>query len=109
MCKFLMHHNSQDKVAKKEAIKSEITTSLRSFYCELCDKQYQNVTQYNEHIRSYAHTHKQVSLMDQAVVLSLSPLILHSVSRRWKRHNGLRIIQRLARKNGNAKKKSSSD
>lgn len=52
--------SSQNTVAKKEAIKTEIVTTLRPFYCELCDKQYQNVSQYDEHIRSYAHTHKQV-------------------------------------------------
>ncbi|PAV22313.1 g patch domain containing 8 [Pyrrhoderma noxium] len=45
-------------VAQKAAIKTEISTVLRPFYCELCDKQFQNVAQYDEHTNSYAHHHK---------------------------------------------------
>lgn len=48
----------QDTVAKQAAIKSEITDVLRPFYCQLCDKQYVNVGQYDEHCNSYAHHHK---------------------------------------------------
>lgn len=32
-----------------------------SFYCELCDKQYVRHQQYDNHINSYDHHHKQVS------------------------------------------------
>ncbi|KAF8313364.1 uncharacterized protein EI90DRAFT_3159705 [Cantharellus anzutake] len=49
----------ENTVAKAAAIRSEIATTLRPFYCELCDKQYTTIAQYDEHIRSYAHTHKQ--------------------------------------------------
>lgn len=38
---------------------SQIATTLRSFYCSLCDKQYQTVAQYDEHTNSYAHHHRQ--------------------------------------------------
>lgn len=31
-----------------------------SFYCELCDKQYLRHQQYDNHINSYDHHHKQV-------------------------------------------------
>ena len=31
---------------------------LRPFYCEVCEKQFQNVAQYDEHTNSYAHHHK---------------------------------------------------
>ncbi|TFY59504.1 hypothetical protein EVJ58_g5735 [Rhodofomes roseus] len=48
----------EDSVAKREAVKSEIFNSLKAFYCELCDKQFQNVAQYDEHTNSYAHHHK---------------------------------------------------
>ncbi|KAF9821869.1 hypothetical protein IEO21_00299 [Rhodonia placenta] len=48
----------EDTVARREALKSEISTTLRAFYCELCDKQFQNVAQYDEHTNSYAHHHK---------------------------------------------------
>lgn len=33
-----------------------------SFYCELCDKQYLRHQQYDNHINSYDHHHKQVAL-----------------------------------------------
>ncbi|OJA09116.1 hypothetical protein AZE42_02577 [Rhizopogon vesiculosus] len=40
------------------ALKSEITDTLKAFYCALCEKQFQNVAQYDEHTNSYAHHHK---------------------------------------------------
>ncbi|KAH7911213.1 hypothetical protein BJ138DRAFT_1007014 [Hygrophoropsis aurantiaca] len=48
----------QDVVARREAVKTEISDVLRPFYCALCDKQFQNVAQYDEHTNSYAHHHK---------------------------------------------------
>lgn len=33
-----------------------------SFYCELCDKQYLRHQQYDNHINSYDHHHKQVAV-----------------------------------------------
>lgn len=32
-----------------------------NFYCELCDKQYLRHQQYDNHINSYDHHHKQVA------------------------------------------------
>ncbi|KZT74816.1 hypothetical protein DAEQUDRAFT_7917 [Daedalea quercina L-15889] len=48
----------EDLVARRAAVQSEISTTLKAFYCELCDKQFQNVAQYDEHTNSYAHHHK---------------------------------------------------
>ncbi|KAI0343893.1 hypothetical protein BDW22DRAFT_1372341, partial [Trametopsis cervina] len=48
----------EETVAKQIAVKSEISSILRPFYCELCDKQFKNVAQYDEHTNSYAHHHK---------------------------------------------------
>lgn len=48
----------QDSVAKKAAVQSEILNTIKAFYCELCEKQFQNVAQYDEHTNSYAHHHK---------------------------------------------------
>lgn len=42
----------QQAVAKQAAIQSEIAGVLKPFYCQLCDKQYQNVGQYDEHCNS---------------------------------------------------------
>ena len=32
-----------------------------NFYCELCDKQYHKHQEFDNHINSYDHAHKQVS------------------------------------------------
>ncbi|CCM02209.1 uncharacterized protein FIBRA_04289 [Fibroporia radiculosa] len=51
-------HERHNSVAKRAALQTEISTTLRAFYCELCDKQFRNVAQYDEHTNSYAHHHK---------------------------------------------------
>ncbi|KAF9042102.1 hypothetical protein BJ165DRAFT_1328066, partial [Panaeolus papilionaceus] len=48
----------EDNVARKTALESEISSTLRAFYCTLCDKQFKTVAQYDEHTNSYAHHHK---------------------------------------------------
>ncbi|KAI0768491.1 hypothetical protein BD413DRAFT_126422 [Trametes elegans] len=48
----------EEAVARRAAVKSEISSVLRPFYCEVCKKQFQNVAQYDEHTNSYAHHHK---------------------------------------------------
>jgi hypothetical protein len=45
-------------VARKFALEAELSSALKSFYCELCDKQFKTVAQYDEHTNSYAHHHK---------------------------------------------------
>ncbi|KAH7345180.1 hypothetical protein B0J17DRAFT_638705 [Rhizoctonia solani] len=47
----------EEAVAAMEHIKTEVKDTLRSFFCVDCEKQYSNVAQYDEHLRSYAHTH----------------------------------------------------
>ena len=49
---------NQDNVARRAYIQSEVIETLRPFYCTVCDKQFQNVAQYDEHCNSYAHHHK---------------------------------------------------
>ncbi|KAH9853196.1 hypothetical protein C2E23DRAFT_823624 [Lenzites betulinus] len=48
----------EEAVARRAAVQSELSTVLRPFYCEVCEKQFQNVAQYDEHTNSYAHHHK---------------------------------------------------
>ncbi|KAF8168326.1 hypothetical protein B0H34DRAFT_646329 [Crassisporium funariophilum] len=48
----------EDVVARKNALETEISSTLRAFYCSLCDKQFKTVAQYDEHTNSYAHHHK---------------------------------------------------
>ncbi|KAF8273775.1 hypothetical protein EI94DRAFT_1714898 [Lactarius quietus] len=49
---------TQGSVARRAALQTEISEVLRPFYCTVCDKQFQNVAQYDEHTNSYAHHHK---------------------------------------------------
>ena len=65
---------SQALVAQKEAIKSEVNTTLKAFYCELCDKQYINVAQFDEHVRGYAHTHKLVCSLHHSSLCYLTKI-----------------------------------
>jgi Wiskott-Aldrich syndrome protein len=46
--------------------------TLRPFYCQLCDKQFKNVVQYDEHTNSYAHHHK-ARAKDMQASLKLKP------------------------------------
>ncbi|KIY45346.1 hypothetical protein FISHEDRAFT_66935 [Fistulina hepatica ATCC 64428] len=48
----------EDSVARRAALQNEINDTLKPFYCSLCDKQFKNVAQYDEHTNSYAHHHK---------------------------------------------------
>ncbi|KAG5639316.1 hypothetical protein H0H81_004519 [Sphagnurus paluster] len=48
----------EELVARKSALENEISTTLKAFYCSLCDKQFKTVAQYDEHTNSYAHHHK---------------------------------------------------
>jgi uncharacterized C2H2 Zn-finger protein len=49
---------AQEDAARKAALHDSISDTLRPFYCALCDKQFKNVAQYDEHTNSYAHAHK---------------------------------------------------
>ncbi|KAL1707634.1 hypothetical protein EV121DRAFT_198751 [Schizophyllum commune] len=48
----------ENSIAKRTAVQMEIAETLKAFYCALCDKQFKNVAQYDEHTNSYAHHHK---------------------------------------------------
>ncbi|KAI8644946.1 G-patch domain-containing protein [Parasitella parasitica] len=47
------------RVEKKQSIAQELKQVKRAFYCELCDKQYQNISGYEQHLQSYDHHHKK--------------------------------------------------
>lgn len=44
---------------KKEEVKNDVKEMLRAFYCELCDKQYSKISEYEQHLQSYDHHHKK--------------------------------------------------
>ncbi|KAL6462329.1 hypothetical protein MHYP_G00287510 [Metynnis hypsauchen] len=50
-----------DYAEKEKAIAKALEDLKANFYCELCDKQYQKHQEFDNHINSYDHAHKQVS------------------------------------------------
>ena len=50
----------ETKVKEREMIQEELKEVKRAFYCELCDKQYNKVAEYEQHLQSYDHHHKKV-------------------------------------------------
>lgn len=49
------------RVEKKQMIERELEEVKRAFYCEICDKQYNKISEYEQHLQSYDHHHKKVS------------------------------------------------
>lgn len=47
---------------KEKAIAKALEDLRANFYCELCDKQYTKHQEFDNHINSYDHAHKQVVL-----------------------------------------------
>uniref|UniRef100_A0A7S4DBH5 G-patch domain-containing protein n=1 Tax=Heterosigma akashiwo TaxID=2829 RepID=A0A7S4DBH5_HETAK len=42
---------------KQETIKQDVKEMNKEFYCEICDKQYKNVSEMSNHLSSYDHHH----------------------------------------------------
>lgn len=38
--------------------------ALQSFFCELCDKGYQRISEYENHLSSYEHNHRKACSKD---------------------------------------------
>ncbi|KAG0167910.1 G patch domain-containing protein 8 [Apophysomyces sp. BC1034] len=47
------------KAVRQEAIARELQVVKRAFYCELCDKQYRKISEYEQHLQSYDHHHRK--------------------------------------------------
>ena len=47
------------KELQKQGIAEAVCKQVESFYCEVCDKQYTKVTEYENHLSSYDHHHKK--------------------------------------------------
>uniref|UniRef100_H2ZU46 Zinc finger protein 804B n=1 Tax=Latimeria chalumnae TaxID=7897 RepID=H2ZU46_LATCH len=48
-----------DYAEKEKAIAKALEDLKANFYCELCDKQYHKHQEFDNHINSYDHAHKQ--------------------------------------------------
>ena len=46
---------------KESAIADSTAELRRSYHCDLCDKQYSKYSEYDNHLNSYDHHHRQVS------------------------------------------------
>jgi hypothetical protein len=46
-------------VAKETQTKEEVKSMLSAFYCDLCNKQYTKIAEYEAHLSSYDHHHKK--------------------------------------------------
>lgn len=56
---------------KEKAIAKALEDLRANFYCELCDKQYTKHQEFDNHINSYDHAHKQVRLIIDSRTLNL--------------------------------------
>lgn len=54
---------------KEKAIAKALEDLRANFYCELCDKQYTKHQEFDNHINSYDHAHKQVLAMQMCLGL----------------------------------------
>lgn len=52
---------------KEKAIAKALEDLRANFYCELCDKQYTKHQEFDNHINSYDHAHKQVWFLCQVL------------------------------------------
>ena len=50
----------QDYAEKEKTLAKALEDLKANFYCELCDKQYYKHQEFDNHINSYDHAHKQV-------------------------------------------------
>lgn len=55
---------------KEKAIAKALEDLRANFYCELCDKQYTKHQEFDNHINSYDHAHKQVLLTINFCILN---------------------------------------
>ena len=50
----------QENSEKERAKEASLADLKSSYYCELCEKQYLKHSEYDNHVNSYDHAHKQV-------------------------------------------------
>lgn len=50
----------REQAEKDEKLADILLEMNKSFYCELCDKQYTKYAEFDNHINSYSHHHQQV-------------------------------------------------
>ena len=67
----------QAQAEKDRKMAETIAEMRKSFYCDLCDKQYTKYSEYDNHLNSYDHHHRQVP--QYTIVYSLYISVYHSL------------------------------
>ena len=81
--RFHLHTDRQEIVEKQTAIREDVREMNNVFLCELCNKQYTNIKQYENHLSSYDHHHKKV-LLTSIYVYPCTPIAIPPISSRTK-------------------------
>ncbi|KAG5719333.1 G patch domain-containing protein 8 [Termitomyces sp. T112] len=89
----------EESVARKSALEDELSSTLKAFYCTLCDKQFKNVAQYDEHTNSYAHHHK-ARFKDMQANVRLKPKDEIDKRREKERKREEKELRKIAAANG---------
>ncbi|KAI8603894.1 hypothetical protein EDD21DRAFT_295187, partial [Dissophora ornata] len=58
----------EKQVEQQKAVQAELEMIKSAFYCALCDKQYERISDYEVHLSSYDHNHKKVQLILSAAI-----------------------------------------
>ncbi|MGH0157607.1 UNVERIFIED_CONTAM: hypothetical protein FKN15_033724 [Acipenser sinensis] len=78
-----------DYAEKEKAIAKALEDLRANFYCELCDKQYQKHQEFDNHINSYDHAHKQTQNLNK----DLSKLLAEPVMQSWPAPEGIKVLR----------------
>ncbi|MGH0147264.1 UNVERIFIED_CONTAM: hypothetical protein FKN15_015368 [Acipenser sinensis] len=79
----------KDYAEKEKAIAKALEDLRANFYCELCDKQYQKHQEFDNHINSYDHAHKQTQNLNK----DLSKLLAEPVMQSWPAPEGIKVLR----------------
>lgn len=63
----------QDYAEKEKTLAKALEDLKANFYCELCDKQYHKHQEFDNHINSYDHAHKQVMVPPNTLTHTICP------------------------------------
>jgi len=97
------------QVALLAGRQEQIASTLKPFYCQLCDKPFKNVTQYDEHTNSYAHHHKARAKDMQASLKPRADQDSISLRREKEKLREDRVLRKIARAAGVKIAKGSSN
>eukprot|EP01111_Echinosteliopsis_oligospora_P002873 TRINITY_DN1456_c0_g1_i2.p1 TRINITY_DN1456_c0_g1~~TRINITY_DN1456_c0_g1_i2.p1 ORF type:complete len:351 (-),score=110.97 TRINITY_DN1456_c0_g1_i2:83-1135(-) len=63
----------EEKAEKVNAIKQELAEIKKTYYCELCNKQYKMIMEYETHLDSYDHHHRKRAVETKSSLRARAP------------------------------------